>query len=653
MSEAVDYNQLLKELTDKVNMLQFEITTIEAPVASLQKQADEKVKEVKSIQEQEEALRIEVEKQFDEFRLAQRAIHAEKHKIEQEIYAHKSAAIKQRNALAKLEQEKLRLIELVAAQSKLDDLHKRLEEMVQGAFFWDKARDYQKQDILYMLGAYDQGLTGVLNALDMSLGKTAESACFDEIVQEVFFKKHGRLPRVLWLTKKSLVKTTYYEIRRWNPSRRIILFDKNPTPHQREFITELAVANNAMLLVNYDALNSTPALMEVEWDFVYADEVHKLKGGADCNCSPIHSTSSKKCKATGIWQKAAQLIEKLRNRGGFFMPLSGSPIQNRPHEMWSYLHLFDPVRFPSVRRFDSEYCFGYGTDKKVSFETLIQAMKNQVIRRKKTDPDVHVSLPDLEWEYRYLEHTEKQREVYEKIRDQFFYELDKEAGAVLTATAIIAKLTRLRQINVGDKITVKNFDGVPYSVDCSKFSAKIDEAMEIIEELVVRQGEQVVLFTAQFNEPIFEIQRRVQELQVNGRNASCVALTGANSDQTNEIQVAFQNKETDVLCINMATGAEGLNLHKDPTKWEGGSTNGIFLDLWYNPETNNQAKDRLWRPGQSHQGVVLYCLLVEDSVDKFITDLLEKKSDMIEGIVDADSMKRTGADWKTYLSDLI
>lgn len=648
-----NYNELLKEISDKLDSLQGELAVVEAPLSDLNKKVQLTNEQRLELVKQEQILREQVEAQFQEFREKQLLIQKEKHSLENEIYQVKSGAIKTKNEIAKLEQDKLRLLEMLAAEAKLDELHARLEEMVKDSFFWSKAREYQKQDILYMLGAYDSGLSGILNALDMSLGKTAESACFDEIIQEVFFKKHGRLPRVLWLTKKSLIKTTYKEILRWNPERKIITFDGSLNPHQRDFVTELAIANNAMLLANYDALNSTPKLLEIEWDFVYMDEVHKLKGGSACRCKPIHKTYSKNCGATAIWQKAAKLIEGLRNRKGFFVPLSGSPIQNHPKEMWAYLYLFDPERFPSVRQFERQYCFGWGEGVKVNFETLISAMKNQVIRRKKTDPDVHVSLPDLEWEYRYLDHTPEQATIYNQVRDMFFYELDKESGSVLTATAIIAKLTRLRQINVWPgSIVVKDKDGSPRRLQCDS-SSKIDEALEIIEELVVSQGEQVVVFTAQFNEPIFEVQRRVRELSVNGRKATCETLTGDNSDKTNDLQEAFQNGEIDVFCINMATGAEGLNLHKDPEKWTGGSTYGVFLDLWYNPETNNQARDRIWRPGQSHQGVVIYSLLVEDSVDKFITELLEKKSEMIEGIVDSESMKRTGADWKTYLKDLL
>jgi len=47
-----------------------------------------------------------------------------------------------------------------------------------------------------------------------------------------------------------------------------------------------------------------------------------------------------------------------------------------PKDMWSYLHLFEPEKFPSSKRFEREFAFGYGQEGySVNWERLINVLK--------------------------------------------------------------------------------------------------------------------------------------------------------------------------------------------------------------------------------------------------------------------------------------
>ena len=120
--------------------------------------------------------------------------------------------------------------------------------------------------------------------------------------------------------------------------------------------------------------------------------------------------------------------------------------------MWSYLHIFDPVLFPSarefVRRFGDVRALGTSSQIVLNVERLLkQALKGRMIRR--TAKEVGQELPEFQRQEILLPHNAEQSKVYQGMRDRFFVWLDEmEDRKALTANAIIAQLTRLRQINI-------------------------------------------------------------------------------------------------------------------------------------------------------------------------------------------------------------
>lgn len=614
----------LRAVTDKINSIKKrveEISHLNDPIEKLLAES----------QEEELAVLRDAEQKVKAIREARRNVEAEKINLKSELDKLKEELENQQRLHALT-------LENIAAQQLFEETKKQFEELRVGKVWDDSILGFQWEDVMFMAAAWLAGKNGVLNANDMGLGKTAETRFWLDIVIPLFIQKYGRHPRIIWLTKKTLRFSSFKELTKWNPDHKPIVLDGNETA--REFQTEIAIATNAPVIANYDMLNTTPLLRKTEWDIVIVDEVHKLKGGANP-------------KPTLIWENVKKLIHDKNGNPKpdvFFMPLSGSPIQNHPKEMWAYLHLFDPIRFPNVRHFERNFCFGWGeTDEfgnpivNVDWERIIRAMKDRVIRHSKAEclPD----LPDKTREFRYVEMEGKQLSIYQSLRDEFFVWLDKEANKKLNATSILAQLTRLRQAAIMPaSMQIKQEDDSVLSVDCYE-SAKIDEAMEIIEQLT-GAGEQVVVFSSQFNPPLKEVQRRViEEL-----HETCMILSGESSDQFQQIEEAFQNGQIKVLCVNMKTGGEGLNLQKSDN-WPGGANHAIFLDLWWNPKFNEQAEDRLHRTGQK-DAVTIHIIQTEGSVDQFIAAKLEEKETMIQGIME-DSELRQGSDWADVLRDLL
>lgn len=656
MTDNTNTLPLLPSLTSEPN----EFQQLEKQIQQLEKQMEQFKngarpfdEQIKNLLDQRNAARTETDEKNDEILQQARAaieanniafnelstkLNEEQNRLRQEKLEFLHNMNKVREELERLERDKLNLIQLLAARERLEKAEREFLELIKDAPFADSILDFQMEDVVFAYDVYKQGMNGVANFNDMGLGKTFETIIFIRAFVQDFYRNNNRLPRIIWLTKKSLIKSSHREIRRWDPDMKAVAFENTGPVDARRMMLEFAIQANAIIITNYEALNGNSILMDTEWDLVVCDEVHKLKGGANPS------------GPTAIWKNVKRLAHGLdaehktqvKSTKPFLNFLSGSPINNHPRDMWAYLHIFNPERFNSLSKFEREFCFAWDQGFIVDFEQLIKVMKKQCIRRRKDE--VKIQLPEKTREFRYVDMPGCQREVYNKMRDRFFIELDEmDPTKVLTATVIIAQLTRLRQIAAyPGSIEIKNKDGSITRLDCDR-SGKIDEALDIIDELR-NEDEQVVVFSSQFNGPL----ERMSEL-LNERGISNRMLTGANSSKVDDLCESFRQKEFEVFLINAKSGGEGLNLQKSEA-WPGGASHAIFLDLWYNPMFNVQAEDRLHRKGQTDP-VTIHILQADDSVDAFIADILEKKENMIAGIVEDESLRP--GDWKEKLQGLI
>jgi len=528
-----------------------------------------------------------------------------------------------------------RLEELWAQRENLERLaalESTVKNLCENFPAWHKARHYQVDGILAAVSAYMTGKSGFLDADDMGLGKTFKSTIMMFIVRALFLNEHGREPRMIWVTKKSLIKSNMNEIHKWYPEHQIIpmLPDYAKTPKDRRDIFGIAEAIGAMFLCSYEHVRTTDEIRYYHWDIVFADEVHKLKGG--CNSSP-----------TEIWVTMKEMCRQAR----FMYFLSGTPIVNKAEEMWSYLHIFAPEMFPTVKNFlhrftDANYD---GNDVKftVNVNRLMNALEGQMIHRTKFE--VGEELPDADAPFIYLTMEGEQLRYYQQMRDNFFVMLDKAGESkMLAATVIIAHINRLRQIALcpqslrfEDKET-----GEVYTMPDDVNSVKLDQAMDLIEQL---NGEQVVVFSSQFNAPLEELAKRLTAIGKSHR-----IIDGQHTNFVSEYEQDFQQGKFDVLMINMRTGTEGLNLHKCED-WPGGASYAIMLDLWWAPAINDQAMNRLHRIG-TREPVTIYVLQCEDSADQYVKAILDEKDGLINPIM-GDSRLRPASEWRELLEGLV
>ncbi len=543
----------------------------------------------------------------------------------------RTKAINDRRAaeLKKLEDERNAIIQ------SLEATRQRIESLTLDS--WENAHNYQKEDIIQTFHAYLNDHKGFLNANDLGLGKT-----FEAIATLGAFFKEKPTAKCLWLTKSSILETggTEREIKRWSDIPVVTIKGSTPAV-QRSYLCEvLDDMSSVIVLTNYETVRTTPELAESTYEFVVMDEVHKLKGGA--NLSGPTGTwkairdfcwDTTKGKDPYLWEPRVEFIQML----------SGTPMVNRVAELWAYLHIFDPVKFPSARQFEN--MFNVYKDLGGRIETgkiLDMCLKDRMVPR--TRVEVGLELPDVSVEEAYVLYTPEQERVYQEMKKQFYVWLDDQQEKALTATAIIAQLTRLRQISVWPvfKQDIKDEYGNIVDevwIDVQE-SAKIDEAMEQIEN----HNDQVVVF-CNFNEPFNEIQRRCKLMGLR-----CEFITGATKNTMSQMEIGFQNGEIDVLCINSSMG-EGLNLQKNPTQWKGGANHAIHLDRWWNPARDFQCNGRIHRQGATHACTVSM-IHSPGTVDDFVKALSDEKGELFSGIMDSEKI-RPAYEWKEAIRQVL
>ena len=88
---------------------------------------------------------------------------------------------------------------------------------------------------------------------------------------------------------------------------------------------------------------------------------------------------------------------------------------------------------------------------------------------------------------------------------------------------------------------------------------------------------------------------------------------------------AFNNDNTNCFLITLKAGGTGLNLT--------GADIVIHLDIWWNPQVENQATDRVHRIGQTKKVSVIK-LITNGTIEERIIELQEKKKVLSDNILD-------------------
>ena len=302
----------------------------------------------------------------------------------------------------------------------------------------------------------------------------------------------------------------------------------------------------------------------------------------------------------------AQVTQSIRTlEADRWWALTGTPLERDARDFATLLSMVEPTRFAP-------------SDEQLAPGTLRARARPYVLRRRKLD--VLSQLPAVNEKIEWLELTEKQRIAYEAARQEARHNR-QQPGEFLKV------LNRLRQI----------CDMDPASRD----SSKIDRIIELASSLSVL-GEKGVVFSSLLG-PLDELERRLD--RQNG--PSYVRIDGSMSSEEREESLGgFRSDPSIVLLLaSSRVASEGLTLTE--------ANHGIFLNEWWNPSSNSQARDRIVRIGQTRP-VMIYKFrcegTVEEGFDKLLREKTELFNEMIEGL---ESQRELSGNTLRELADLV
>jgi SNF2 family DNA or RNA helicase len=423
---------------------------------------------------------------------------------------------------------------------------------------------------------------------DMGLGKTLSALTVAAIDFEM-----GYASRILYITLASLKRNVVEsDIDQWTNFTSTIL---QGTPTKRAAIIEAYRTNPTdILVVSYEqVVSGWEMLNELDFDIIMVDEAHYIK-----------NPKSKRCKA----------VQKLRAKRYFLM--TGSPMQNRPDELWALLHRMDPEAYPKYWAFTQRYCAYAGWQGKQvvgvkNERELNERLRVHMLRRRKADcldlPPVRV-MPIL------LDLLPDQRKLYKQAVDELKIDLPGDPTGMELENGM-TKFLRLKQI-CGTTACIPTYPDV---------SCKLDRAEEMIEELL-SNGEHVVVWT-QFRDVLECMYQRLLKRQL----SSYQLHGGVKIESRQDVLGAWGKGPAAALLSMFQVGGVGMNMTS--------ASNVIFLDKLYVPAMNSQAIDRCQRIGQTKQ-VQVWELIARHTIEQRIERILKTKTAMVDSVVETSDWKR-------------
>jgi SWI/SNF-related matrix-associated actin-dependent regulator 1 of chromatin subfamily A len=369
--------------------------------------------------------------------------------------------------------------------------------------------------------------------------------------------------------------------------------------------------NCNFIIINYDALRKlVPEYEKTVFDLLIVDEAHALKN-----------------KKT----QRSQAVEKLRSRRRIY--LTGTPIVNRPSELWNLLTQLDPVTWPQKRWwwFVNRYCecnrTKWGLDvsgaNMNALPELQEKLRSSGLMIRRTKAQVLTELPpkrrqviEIDPDTNALKVIEKEQlaaKEYEKTTETLrcAAELSKADGES-TYSEIVKQLKKAASVAFGEMSTVRHETAL----------AKVPAVIEYLNDCLESESKIVVM--AWHHDVI---------LRISAAFPNSVTLTGETS--LIDRQAAVDRFQTDPSCnifIGSITAAGvGLTLTA--------ASHVVFAELDWVPGNVSQAEDRCHRIGQMDTVLVTH-LVLSGSLDATMANIIVAKQEIIDAAMD----KQTNSD---------
>lgn len=444
-------------------------------------------------------------------------------------------------------------------------------------------RDYQFDGVKWLYTVHKCGFGGIL-ADEMGLGKSLQTISF---IKKVL--NDDKNSKFLIVVPTSLIYNWENEFEKFGKEINITLLSGNKIKRMEE----LDKFNSTVYITTYGILRE-----DIE---IYSDKKFKV-------CIIDEAQNIKNPKA-GITRSVKKIISETK------LALTGTPIENSVIELWSIFDFIMPGFLSSLVKFQGKYKIkDYDDETNALIDSLNKQIKPFILRRKKID--VAKDLPDKIENNIYIDLSEKEMKLYAAEVKRVQKEIDEAVqtdGFSKAKFEILKLIIRLRQLCIDPKIIYENFSGI---------SSKIENLMKVVKE-VIDNGHKILIFTS------FKTALDIVRKEFGNNKITSYTIDGSvSSKKRMELVNNFNNDDTNVFLIMLKSGGTGLNLTSADVV--------IHLDLWWNPQAENQATDRTHRIGQT-KTVEVIKLIAKGTIEEKILELQKKKQLLSDKLIESDN----------------
>lgn len=438
-------------------------------------------------------------------------------------------------------------------------------------------RDYQREALVQL-----QILGGLLLADELGLGKTVSAMCPMTIPQN--------LPAVV-VYPASLPNHWPEKLAEFMPGLRVHHVKKtSPYPLIKQPGQRTA-----------DLWDTIPDVILVSY--------HKLRGWAEVLGEIARYVVFEECQQlrnpdSDIYRACQYLSEKVTEKSGLKLGLTGTPIYNYGCEFFHVIQVLLPDSLGSYEEFVREWCDVGSSDRKTRLREPAEFgeyLRRSGIMLRRTRAEVGRELPPL---------TKIPYEI--EMNKAVLHNMTSDA--VMLAKTILAANERYR----GERMQASGeFDRLMRQ---ATGIAKAPFVCEFV-RLLIESGQKVVLFG--WHREVYNIW--LEQLA----EFNPVMYTGSESPKQKKASMdAFTNGDSKVIIVSLRAGAgiDGLQY---------ASSTAVFGELDWAYGVMWQCIGRLFRDGQINP-VMAYFLLADDGSDPIISEIVGIKRDQLEGVTNQD-----------------
>lgn len=339
-------------------------------------------------------------------------------------------------------------------------------------------------------------------------------------------------------------------------------------------------------------------------------------------CDEAHALKNPAAQQTKV-------VVGLKPKYSIFM--TGTPISTWPEDAWSMTNKVCPgILGPSLYHFQQKFADkgGYKGKEIKGYHDLPEIkyrLARISLRRRRKDIMFDQSIY-LNWDG---DMKGDQKKAYEEVRDQLYTELmQNDELTIVKIGNHLTKTLRLHQITSG---FLSNEAG---QATWFEDNWKLKEIDSFIDDYLDEVGK--VVIWSRFVPPIYYLTDRYEKY-------GAVYIKGSMGDQADENMYRFQNDPDCkvVVCQIQTSAGRGLNP----------ATVCIFLDKWWTPLLNAQARDRIVGI-KNPVPVTVFSLITKDAIDERIEFLLGQRqqwADAITGDTNEDDITLPKMDRATLL----